>query len=92
MSKTFAVSLPNAEALALETEAKRLGKTVPEILRDAVRSRKKPGQNQDEMLEYLVKEVTTLGVWMRLQLKGNDELVREIQSGVKARLEALKKE
>ncbi len=92
MAKTYAVSIPNAEALAIEAEAKRLGKTVPEMLRDAVRARRKPAKNQDEMLDYLVKEVTTIGVWMRTQLKGNEELIKEIQTGVKTRLDAMKKE
>jgi hypothetical protein len=44
------------------------------------------------MMDYLVKELTTIGVWMRTQIKGNDELVKEIQAGVRVRLEALKKD
>ena len=92
MSRTYAVSLPNAEAVVIEAEAKKLNKTVPELIREAVRARNKPSKIQDEMMDYLVKELTTIGVWMRTQIKGNDELVKEIQSGVRVRLEALKKD
>ena len=92
MSRTYAVSLPNAEALAIEAEAKKLGKTVPELIREALRARNKPSKNHDEMIDYLVKEITTIGVWMRTQIKGNDELVKEIQAGVKVRLDAIKRE
>jgi hypothetical protein len=92
MSRTYAVSLPNAEAVVIEAEAKKLNKTVPELIREAVRARNKPSKIQDEMMDYLVKELTTIGVWMRTQIKGNDELVKEIQAGVRVRLEALKKD